>query len=47
MTDNEAIDKIAQLVRLDEDGTWTDADGILESIGYAIQATGRTIEGWE
>ncbi|MDH6282906.1 hypothetical protein [Prescottella agglutinans] len=47
MNDKEALDKIAKAVALDEDGMWTDQDGILESIGNIVQSTGRTVEGWE
>lgn len=47
MTDKEVLDRIAQIVGLDEDGTWTDESGLLESIGDLVHSTGRTVEGWE
>lgn len=43
LADAEVLDRIADRVRLDEDGTWTDQDGILESIGNTIEATGRKV----
>ncbi|AVP71280.1 hypothetical protein [Prescottella equi] len=46
-TDAAALDRIAEVIALDEDGTWCDHDGILESVGNAVRATGRTIENWE
>jgi len=45
-SDRMALDSIARAVAPDEDGTWTDADGKLESIGNIIHRTGRTIENW-
>lgn len=42
---NKALDDIARHVRPDDDGTWTDRDGVLESIGDAIELTGRKV--WE
>ncbi|MBM4469870.1 hypothetical protein GS502_11150 [Rhodococcus hoagii] len=47
ITDEAALDEIAKAVALDEDGTWCDHDGILESVGNTVRATGRTIENWE
>ncbi|WP_327139388.1 hypothetical protein [Nocardia sp. NBC_01327] len=41
----EALDKIARYAQPDEDGTWTDSDGLLEGIGNAVEATGRKV--WE
>jgi hypothetical protein len=39
----KALDKIARYVRPDEDGMWTDADGLLEGIGNAVESTGRKV----
>jgi hypothetical protein len=44
-TATKALDKIARRVRPDEDGTWTDCEGLLESIGNTVAATGRKV--WE
>ncbi|MEU6580642.1 hypothetical protein [Nocardia sp. NPDC046763] len=41
----KALDEIARRVRPDEDGTWTDQDGLLESIGNIVESTGRKV--WE
>lgn len=46
MDANAALDRIAELVALDDDGSWTDAYGKLESIANLVIATGRTVEGW-
>jgi hypothetical protein len=43
---NKALDDIAKTVQPDDDGTWTDRDGLLESIGTTIEHTGRTVY-WE
>ncbi|WP_280186256.1 MULTISPECIES: hypothetical protein [Nocardia] len=40
---NKVLDKIAEHVCPDEDGTWTDSYGLLESIGNAIESTGRKV----
>lgn len=45
--DAAALDEIAEAVALDEDGTWCDHDGILESVGNTVRSTGRTIRNWE
>jgi hypothetical protein len=42
---NKALNEIALRVRPDEDGTWTDRDGLLESIGNTVESTGRKV--WE
>lgn len=42
---NKALDEIAGYVQPDEDGMWTDADGLLESIGNTVESTGRKV--WE
>ncbi|MGV9742838.1 hypothetical protein [Nocardia farcinica] len=39
----EALDYIARRVRPDIDGTWCDQDGILESVGNAVEKTGRKV----
>lgn len=41
----KALDDIARRVQPDEDGTWTDRDGLLKSIGDTIESTGRKV--WE
>ncbi|UVK59814.1 hypothetical protein SEA_ALEEMILY_74 [Gordonia phage Aleemily] len=45
LSDAEALDKIAERIR-PFDGEWSDADGILESVGNIIESTGRTVD-WE
>jgi hypothetical protein len=40
-----ALDKIADHLRLDEDGVWSDETGILESIYNEVKATGRAVPG--
>lgn len=47
MSDKEVLDRIAVIVGLDDDGTWSDMSGLLESIGDLVHGTGRTVEGWE
>ncbi len=45
VNDKDALDKIALTVR-PWDGEWSDADGILESIGNIVESTGRVVD-WE
>jgi len=45
--DSQALDRIAELVSVDESGDWTNMSGLLESIGYIVMSTGRKVEGWE
>lgn len=47
ITDSEALDRIAEIVGPDDDGTWCDMPGMLESIGNLVCRTGRAVEGWE
>ncbi|NKZ84474.1 hypothetical protein GS982_19940 [Rhodococcus hoagii] len=47
VADAAALDVIADRIALDEDGTWCDHDGILESVGNTVRLTGRTIKNWE
>lgn len=46
-SDADALDAIARAVALDEDGMWTDQDGILETVANIVQSTGRTVGNWE
>ena len=44
MKDADALDKIACLVKEDgEGGGWTDMPGIIESISYYVERTGRDV----
>ncbi|AEQ20961.1 hypothetical protein E3_0475 [Rhodococcus phage E3] len=46
MDANAALDRIAELVALDDGVCWADAYSKLESIANLVIETGRTVEGW-
>jgi hypothetical protein len=40
---NEALDKVTEHVQPNDGHCWSDADGLLESIGNTVENTGRTV----
>jgi hypothetical protein len=46
-SDAQILDRIAEIVGLDEDGGWCDESGKLESIAYLVRDTGRSVEGFD
>lgn len=44
--DAEALDRIGRLVTPNDGGSWSDPSGVIESIGRAVESTGREID-WE
>ncbi|WIV32202.1 hypothetical protein QN084_06215 [Paenarthrobacter sp. R1] len=44
--ESDALDRIAQLVTPNDGGSWSDPYGVLESIGLAVESTGREVD-WE